>query len=67
MLEKLLKFHKFTFFERPKLSPKPASARVEEGWSTALQIVNVGEIVECRYMAMPATRIVEKYLSFLLA
>ncbi|KAG2719612.1 hypothetical protein I3843_03G261200 [Carya illinoinensis] len=66
MLEKFLKVHKFTFFERPR-PPKPASASGEEGLSTALKIVHGGGIVECYYMAMPAIRIVEKYPSFLLA
>ncbi|GFZ12363.1 hypothetical protein Acr_23g0007480 [Actinidia rufa] len=63
MLQKLFGARKT---KPPKSSPSSTSAPVEER-SAALRIVHVGGRVESYYMAIPASRVMEKYPSFVLA
>lgn len=67
MFKKLLKVHKLTPFQRPPKLAAAADQWEEESFSTPWKSYTPGGMVECFYMATPATRIMEKYPSFVLA
>ncbi|PSR96435.1 Phylloquinone omega-hydroxylase [Actinidia chinensis var. chinensis] len=58
--------HKLFGARKTKPNPSSALVLVEEG-SAALRIVHMGGQVESYYMAVPASRVMEKYPSFVLA
>ncbi|GFZ07572.1 hypothetical protein Acr_19g0005090 [Actinidia rufa] len=58
--------HKLFGARKTKPYPSSAPAPAEEG-SAALRIVHMGGQVESYYMAVPASKVMEKYPSFVLA
>ncbi|KAM5580334.1 hypothetical protein ABKV19_009870 [Rosa sericea] len=70
MIHKFLNIRKLKPFSKRvpvPVPPKQAPAQSEMGSNSILKVVHAGGNVESYYMAIPASKILEKYPSFLLA